>query len=119
MCLVPSHLVMTPRLKALLTAVSATAVVTGVWAVSTTSLWPSIGGYAGAFFWVVLVALGSSSSVRMPGGTVVDVGIAPLLATAVLGGPAAAAVASAIGVFELRELRGLLPRGRRERSLQA
>jgi len=46
----------------------------------------------------------------MPGGTVVDVGIAPLLATAVLGGPAAAAVASAIGVFELRELRGLVPR---------
>jgi len=100
---------MKPRLRALLTAVSATAVVTGVWAVSTTSLWPSIGGPGGAFFWVVLVALGSSSSVRMPSGTVVDVGIAPLLATAVLGGPAAAAVASAIGVFELRELRGLVP----------
>ena len=100
---------MKPRLRALLTAVSATAVVTGVWAVSTSSLWPSIGGPAGAFFWVVLVALGSSSSVRMPSGTVVDVGIAPLLATAVLGGPAAAAVASAIGVFELRELRGLVP----------
>ena len=53
--------------------------------------------------------LGSSSSVRMPGGTIVDVGIAPLIACAVLGGPAAGVAAAAIGVFELREVRGLIP----------
>jgi putative nucleotidyltransferase with HDIG domain len=103
---------MRPRLRALLIVVTTTAVVTGVWAVSNNALWPSIGGPSGALFWVALVALASSSSVRMPGGTVVDVGIAPLLACAVLGGPAAAAVASAIGVFEVRELRGLVPRSR-------
>ena len=57
----------------------------------------------GLLFWVAIVALGSSSSVRMPGGTLVDVGIAPLLACAVLGGPTAAIVAAAIGTFELRE----------------
>ena len=101
---------MKPRLRALLIVVTTTAVVVGAWAVSSTSLWPSIGGPVGVAFWVVLVALGSSSSVRMPGGTVVDVGIAPLLACAVLGGPAAATIAAAIGVLELREVRGLLPR---------
>jgi putative nucleotidyltransferase with HDIG domain len=45
----------------------------------------------------------------MPGGTVVDVGIGPLIACSILGGPIAATIASAIGVFELRELRGLVP----------
>ena len=103
---------MKPRLRALLFAVAAGAAVVGVWAVSANALWPSIGGLAGALFWLVLVVLASSTSVRMPGGTAVDVGIAPLLASAFLGGPVAAAVAAAIGVFELRELRGLATRGR-------
>lgn len=103
---------MNRRLKTLLGSVATIAVVIGAWAVSTDSLWVPIGGMPGLAFWVVVVVLGSSSSVRMPGGTVVDVGIAPLIACAVLGGPVAATVAAALGVFEMREIRGLLPGAR-------
>jgi len=60
----------------------------------------------------VVIALGTSNSVRMPGGTIVDVSTAPLLAFVVLGGPAAATVAAAVGLFEIRELRGLIPGSR-------
>ena len=48
----------------------------------------------------------------MPGGSNVDVAIAPVIAAAVLGGPAAAAVAALVGTIELRELRGLIPGAR-------
>src|SRR6478609_2524477 len=97
------------RFKAYITTVTAVAVFVGVVGLTLSPLWPPIGGPAGLLFWVVVVALGSSASVRMPGGTVVDVGIAPLVACAVLGGPAAAVVAAALGTFELREVRGLIP----------
>jgi hypothetical protein len=97
------------RFKAYITAVTAVAVIVGVVGLTLSPLWPSIGGPVGLVFWVAVVVLGSSASVRMPGGTVVDVGIAPLVACAVLGGPSAAVVAAALGTFEVRELRGLLP----------
>jgi putative nucleotidyltransferase with HDIG domain len=100
---------MDPRFRAYISAVTVAGVVVGVASIVGVPLWPSIGGGAGLAFWIVVVLLGSSSSVRMPGGTIVDVGIAPLVACAVLGGPAAAALASAIGTFELREARGLIP----------
>ena len=100
---------MNRRLKALLVVVTTLGVVVATWAIAAGFLWASIGGLPGLAFWVAIVVLGSSSSVRMPGGTLVDVGIAPLIACAVLGGPTAAAVAAAVGVLELRELRGLVP----------
>ncbi len=67
-----------------------------------------IGGWQGIGFWIVVVALGSVS-VRMPGGAVADVGVAPVLAAAVLGGPVAAAAVSIVGTLEWREIRGLIP----------
>ena len=100
---------MNRRLWALLTCVIALGAIATTWALATAAVWTPIGGLTGLAFWLVIVALGSSSSVRMPGGTLVDVGIAPLLAAAILGGPAVAAVAGVIGVLELRELRGLIP----------
>ena len=97
-------------MKALVGAVGLVAVATAV-----TTAWssphPPIGGWQGVAFWVVVVALGSAS-VRMPGGAVVDVGVAPVLAAAVLGGPAAAAVVCVVGTLEWREIKGLIP-GRR------
>ncbi len=72
-------------------------------------LWAPIGGTPGLIFWVVVVAAGSSSPVRMPGGTMVDVGVAPVVAAAVLGGPVAAVCVAILGTIELREVRGLLP----------
>jgi putative nucleotidyltransferase with HDIG domain len=100
------------RFKAYIAAVTTVGVVLGAATLLTSPLWPSLGGPSGLIFWIAVVLLGASSSVRMPGGTIVDVSTAPLLACAFLGGPAAAAVAAAIGLFELRELRGLAPWGR-------
>ncbi len=100
---------MTTRLKVYLAAVTTTAAVVGVYGLAVAPLWLPIGDVGGLAFWVALVIFGSSSSVRMPGGTVVDVGIAPLVACAVLGGPSAAIIAAALGTFELREIRGLVP----------
>jgi hypothetical protein len=46
----------------------------------------------------------------MPGGTLVSVTIAPVIAAAVLGGPVGAAIVAAIGTLEWREVKGLIPR---------
>jgi hypothetical protein len=46
----------------------------------------------------------------MAGGAIVDVSIAPILAAAVLGGPAAAAVVGLLGPIDARELKGLFGR---------
>jgi hypothetical protein len=45
----------------------------------------------------------------MPTGAVVNVAIAPILAAAALGGPAAGVLAAGIGTLEWREVRGLIP----------
>lgn len=58
-------------------------------------------------FWALIAVLAAAAPVRMAGGTIVDVTSAPVIAAAVLGGPAAATLV-AIGTIELRELRGLL-----------
>src|SRR3954451_23189317 len=99
---------MSPGFKAYIGAVTVLAVVIGAFG-AIAPLWPAIGDPIGLAFWVVVVLLGSSASVRMPGGTLVDVGIAPLVACAILGGPAAAVVAATLGTFEVREIRGLIP----------
>ena len=100
---------MRPGFRLYIASVTGGAVIVGLLAVAFAPLWSSIGGPEGLLFWIVVVTLSSSSSVRMPGGTIVDVSTAPLLACAVLGGPAAAAIAAAVGTFEVRELRGLVP----------
>jgi hypothetical protein len=63
----------------------------------------------GVLFWVVLTLAGSSLSVRMPGGSSVDVALAPIVAAMSLGGPAAAAWAALLGATQARELRGQVP----------
>ena len=85
---------MRPRFRAYIGSVTAAAVILGIGAVLAFPLWPSIAGPLGLGFWIVVIALGTSNSVRMPGGTIVDVSTAPLLACVVLGGPSAAALAS-------------------------
>jgi hypothetical protein len=63
----------------------------------------------GLVFWTALSLAGSSLSVRMPNGLVVDVNFAPIMAAMNLGGPAAAAWAGLIGATQSRELRGEVP----------
>jgi putative nucleotidyltransferase with HDIG domain len=63
----------------------------------------------GLVFWIVLTAAGASLAVRMPGGTVVDVGFAPLVAAMSLGGPVVAGLVALLGVTQSRELRREVP----------
>jgi HD-GYP domain-containing protein (c-di-GMP phosphodiesterase class II) len=71
---------------------------------------PEIGGYPGLAFWIAVVFFSAAAPVRMAGGAVVDVTIAPVLAATTLGGPAAGAAVALIGTIELREIRGLMRR---------
>ncbi len=63
----------------------------------------------GLAFWVGVTILASALPVRMPRGTVVGVGIAPIVAVIALGGPVAAGIAALIGTTEVREIRGRIP----------
>jgi len=67
-----------------------------------------IAGPLGISFWIIFAAVCAAAPVRMVGGTVVDVTIAPLVAAAVLGGPAAVAVVALVGPTDAREIRGLM-----------
>ena len=67
------------------------------------------GVWLGLGFWILLTLAGSSAAVRMPGGGLVDVGFAPLVASMSLGGPAAGGVVALIGTTQARELRGSVP----------
>lgn len=100
---------MSTRLKALLTVTIGTAAVFAAVALATQALRPQIGGLPGLAFWAALVAISATAPVKMPGGTLVNVTSAPVIAAAVLGGPAAAAVVAIIGTLEWRELKGMLP----------
>jgi len=71
-----------------------------------------MGGVSGLVLWTAVVALSSATPVWMPGGPAVNVTIAPMVATAALGGPSAAVAVALIGTLEWREIKGLLP-GRR------
>ena len=63
----------------------------------------------GIAFWTLLTLVASALPVTMPRGTLVSVGIAPVLAAVDLGGPAVGVWVAAIGSTELRELRGRIP----------
>jgi putative nucleotidyltransferase with HDIG domain len=100
---------LTGRLSALLIAIIGSAAALSVVALLAYEPHPAIGGVLGIAFWTLVVAAASAAPVRMPGGTVVDVTIAPVVAAAVLGGPVAAVVVSIVGTIELRAIKGLLP----------
>jgi putative nucleotidyltransferase with HDIG domain len=63
----------------------------------------------GLGFWILLALCASALPVRMPGGMLVTVSIAPVMAAASLGGPAAAGWVALLGTTEVRELRGRIP----------
>jgi putative nucleotidyltransferase with HDIG domain len=67
------------------------------------------GLWLGILFWIVLTLIGSSLSVRMPGGTMVDVGFAPVVAAMSLGGPIVAGLVAMLGATQAREVRGEVP----------
>ena len=50
--------------------------------------------------------MASGSPVHVPRGSLVSVSAAPVVASAILGGPTAAAIVAVIGTLETRELRG-------------
>ncbi|HYK94641.1 MAG TPA: HD-GYP domain-containing protein [Candidatus Dormibacteraeota bacterium] len=60
----------------------------------------------GVAFWTVITLIASALPVRVSHGVQVAVSTAPLMAAAVLGGPAAAAWVALIGTTDARELRG-------------
>lgn len=64
---------------------------------------------AGLLFWCAATAVASALPVQMPGGILVAVSIAPVIAATSLGGPAAGAWVAMIGTTEVRELRGRVP----------
>jgi len=70
---------------------------------------PGIGGPLGLAFWTLATLVASAMPVRLPRGSVVSVGSAPILASMILGGPLAAAIVSVIGTADERELRGHVP----------
>jgi hypothetical protein len=96
------------KLRLLVTVVCVTGVLATVASVGLAPLRPEIHGLPGLLFWVAVAGLSAMAPVRMPSGAVVDVTIAPILAAALLGGPAAAAIVGFFGTIDARELRGLL-----------
>jgi putative nucleotidyltransferase with HDIG domain len=100
-----------PRnLRLLLVTVIGAAGVASIAVLATSPLQPQIGGWVGLAFWLLVCLIAGASPVKVPGGTVISLTIAPLLAAAVLGGPFAAAVVGLLGVTEWREIRGLVSR---------
>jgi putative nucleotidyltransferase with HDIG domain len=65
--------------------------------------------WLGILFWIALTMVGASLAVRMPGGNVVDVGFAPVVAAMSLGGPAVAGVVALVGLTQAREFRREVP----------
>ncbi|MBI2777491.1 MAG: HD-GYP domain-containing protein [Chloroflexi bacterium] len=63
----------------------------------------------GISFWTLATFLASALPVQMPGGILVTVSIAPIIAATSLGGPFAGALVALIGTTEIRELRGRVP----------
>jgi len=63
----------------------------------------------GLAFWTLVTLFASALPVRLPRGVQLAVSIAPLMAGANLGGPAAAAWIALVGTTEMRELTGRVP----------
>jgi len=65
--------------------------------------------WLGVLFWVCLAVVGSSLTVRMPGGSFVDVSFAPIVAAMSLGGPIVVGCVALLGATQSRELRRQVP----------
>ncbi len=63
----------------------------------------------GVAFWIALTMIASSLAVRMPGGNVLDVGFAPMVAAMSVGNPAVAGWTALLGSTQSRELRRRVP----------
>jgi putative nucleotidyltransferase with HDIG domain len=63
----------------------------------------------GILFWTAMTILASASPVQLPQGTQLGVSIAPIVGAMVLGGPTVAGWVAALGVTEVREIRGRIP----------
>ena len=107
---------MSRRLGVLIAVLALTSGVLLVSAVLSSDVDPRIGlGGApdgvilGMVFWIILTMIGASLAVRMPAGTLVDVGFAPIVAAMSLGGPVAAGVVALVGITQSRELRRQVP----------
>lgn len=98
------------RLPVLVGAVTVAALIACTAAAIWYPLRPEIGGAPGLALWVIVALLAAAAPVRMMGGALVDVSIAPVIAAAVLGGPQAAVVVAVFGTVERREIQGLLGR---------
>jgi putative nucleotidyltransferase with HDIG domain len=60
-------------------------------------------------YWTVATLLANAMPVRLPRGSVVTVGSAPILGAMILGGPLAGAIVTLFGTTDERELRGKVP----------
>ena len=65
--------------------------------------------FAGVAFWTLATFLASALPVQMPGGFLVTVSIAPIIAATAIGGPFAGGLVALIGTTEIREIRGKVP----------
>jgi putative nucleotidyltransferase with HDIG domain len=99
----------TIRLKILTTATIAAAGIVLAAALLLFPIEPAIGGFPGIIFWICLTLIASALPVRLPAGTTVSVGFAPLLTSLVLGGPGAAGIVALLGTFDAREVRREIP----------
>ena len=70
---------------------------------------PGIGGPGGIVFWTLATLGATAMPVKLPRGSIVSVGSAPILAAMILGGPVAAALVSFIGATDDREMTGKVP----------
>jgi putative nucleotidyltransferase with HDIG domain len=68
-----------------------------------------IQGQIGVAYWIVLTLVASALPVRLPQGVFASVSFAPIIASVVLGGPAAAGIVALVGTTEAREVRGRVP----------
>ena len=64
---------------------------------------------AGIAFWTIAAFVASALPVQMPGGFLVTVSIAPIIAATTIGGPFVGAIVALLGTTEIRELRGKVP----------
>lgn len=100
---------MPAALRILIASVSLAAAVLTLAAFYLFPVRTELGGASGFAFWTLATLLASALPVRFPRGNLVSVNTAPILASMVLGGPAAAGLVTWLGTTEWRELRGRIP----------
>src|SRR5438132_9637261 len=100
---------MTSYLRLLIAFQVAAAGIALVAAIAVFPVRPEIGGPLGVTFWIAVTLVASALPISLPAGITVSVGSAPLLASMILGGPAAAGLVGALGTFDVREIQRQIP----------